>query len=423
MEGSSDPIPSFKEVTRLDVLKLTDEEIIEQVHEICVEQGIPLVIENYHLKEEFDSELFNITWLQQNYGSHGLYSPNLLPIILVKHIINIDSDFSAAATLKLISKIITRDMNKNLDENMSLAEYFNYVEETRKNSIPAEQMLYGKDIICPNPWKDYSIQNPSFSIRMKNSPGRNLQKEYKILLGAYKHILDQEWVSSSQWEEDIHIPTTGSAYDICLECYTEHRGCIHPLQLRDGFKMQRIINAYNNAKQAYISEWGDDEEIEDLEDLDESVGSLAYNRWKVSRKLKKGEQLAFNNAAPNGVFIGPYMPIFEEPVKMEKVDRPIKRAVKKKVRRRLAKDSSIETILEKKNRKRKTVQKAKDQVSNLESHIVKRSRVRSSSEKERNSANRMDVDTNLVTNDGSTGGNPRQDGNTDIGRRPEDCDY
>ncbi|CAG8593975.1 2921_t:CDS:10 [Acaulospora morrowiae] len=610
MENS--PSPVFKEVTRIDATKLTDEEIIEQVHVICVEQGIPLVIENYHLKKEFDSELFTITWLRQNYGEY---------------------------------EIITRDMNKNLDEPMSLSNYLDYVEKTKDHTITAEQMLYGKDIICPNPWKDYvgkflpnyfkyhgtndlmsnmhpdlradnlmlyigikgtkqdicaafghnlmvytdpdswstwymvgrddrekmtafirqkdhnidlenyyappdilsqtdftvyhtkqrvgdfilvpsecchevineggctikvswnrltphtvalaltssipnyrrvlrpetyqikrviyesivkwsealspnlrrpfnrkksnrsSTQSLVYPTRMKNSPGRDIQKEYKILLNAYKYILDQEWVPNSQWEEEYHVPTTqdsrqhlscdfchcdlwnrhlhcykcvtetGSAYDICLECYAERRGCVHPLTLRDGFKMQRIIKVYNNAKKAYISKWGEDDEIKDLEDLEDSVGSLAYNRWKASLKLKKEEQLEVNNAVSKEVFISPYEPIFEEPVKVEskdkKDDQNTKKVTRKKARKpRSAKGSTTDPASDK-SLKRKKSQKTKDKDLNSESRTVKRRKAKSDNEeKKMNLGNELSDNT---LQGGSTSGM--------VDGKPEDCDY
>lgn len=72
MESTSSLKSQFTEITRLDVTKLSEEEIIRQVHSTCVEQGIPLVLENYHKERNFDHELFTCRWLKDNYGDQGL---------------------------------------------------------------------------------------------------------------------------------------------------------------------------------------------------------------------------------------------------------------------------------------------------------------------------------------------------------------
>ncbi|CAG8731747.1 24665_t:CDS:10 [Cetraspora pellucida] len=122
MEDSLSSTTKFVEVPRLDVTQATEVEIIDKVHELCVKQGIPLVLENYHLKKEFDAELFTKEWIQRNCG---------------------DQEISA------------RDVNNILDEQMKLSDYLDYVEKVSKDTGSVQQKLYAKDVTCPIVWKDY----------------------------------------------------------------------------------------------------------------------------------------------------------------------------------------------------------------------------------------------------------------------------
>ncbi|CAG8461784.1 10268_t:CDS:10 [Diversispora eburnea] len=513
MESTSSPIPQFTEITRLNVKRLSEEEIIKQVHSTCVEQGIPLVLENYHKKRSFDHKLFTFSWLKLNQGDQ---------------------------------EIVARDMISNTDEPMILSDYIDYVEDTINSLMPPDQILYGKDIICPKPWKDYvanflpsyfkyngnndlmsnlapelradnlmiylgfegtktplhkdmcasfghnlmvyadedtwstwymvgredkekiaalvreadqnidlenyyvqpsqlaqagftvyrtkqrigdfvlvpsecchevlneggcsikvswnrvtpysvalamvgslpsyhSVLRPEayqikrvvhesitkwydalarstsrtkldceFATKME-APGRDLPAEFKLLINVYRTFLEQEWVASSKWDESIRIPKTfdnkmhlscdfchcdiwnrhlhcykcvteiGPAYDICLNCYHNGRGCTHPLTLRDGYKMKRLINIYTQSRKMYIKKIKKDPELRDLEESTESAGSLAYGRWKVSRSLTKEEQMELHNEFPQQHYMEPYRPIPRKDPLKEKLNKKRKR--------------------------------------------------------------------------------------------------
>ncbi|CAG8670068.1 3923_t:CDS:2, partial [Racocetra fulgida] len=355
----SSSITKFVEVPRLDVTQATETEIIDKVHKLCVEQGIPLVLENYHLKKEFDAELFTKEWIQRNCGDQ---------------------------------EIAARDVNNILDEQMKLSDYLDYVEKVSKNTEPVQQKLYAKDVTCPIVWKDYiekmsalvqalgqdvDLENyyvpidilekadftvyhtkqqslskwtdaisknlrssadnssPSFNFvtRIENAPGRDLRTEYKLLITAYKYILEQEWVSNDYWNDGVHFPLVsdsvsnksiprrdtpdnkshmscdfchcdlwnrhvhcydciteaGVNYDICLNCYANGRACSHLMQIRKGRKMKRLRDVYTHAKDTFERKFGKDDELVDLNDLtNDSEATLAYIRWK---KADSGEDM------------------------------------------------------------------------------------------------------------------------------------
>ncbi|RIB19394.1 hypothetical protein C2G38_1268315 [Gigaspora rosea] len=483
MEKTSSSTTKFVEVPRFDVTHATEAEIIDKVHKLCVEQGIPLVLENYHLKNEFDAELFTKEWIQRNCGDQ---------------------------------EIAARDVNNILDEQMKLSDYLDYVEKVSKGTKPVQQMLYAKDVTCPTAWKDYigsflpsyfryngnndlmsnltpdlraenlmiyigvggtntplhkdmcssfghnimvyadpdswstwymvarddkekmsalvqalgqnvdlenyyvpidilekadftvyhtkqqvgdfvmvpsecchevinagsctikvswnritpysaylgvtgavpsyqrvlrpetyqmkrlvfeslskwaeaisanlrysSADNSSpsldFVTRIENAPGRDLRTEYKLLIVAYKYIIEQEWVSNYYWNDGVHFPLTpdnkshmscdfchcdlwnrhvhcydcvteaGVNYDICLNCYANGRACSHLMQIRKGRNMKRLRDVYICAKNTFERKFEKDDDLTDLNDLmNDSEATLAYIRWK---KADDGEDM------------------------------------------------------------------------------------------------------------------------------------
>ncbi|CAJ0901803.1 5510_t:CDS:2 [Entrophospora sp. SA101] len=113
----------FTEIKRLNVFDYSDSELISQIHTTCVEQGIPLVIEKYHLKQNWNAAIFTQNWLRDNYGQQ---------------------------------EITARDMLTRTDEIMKLSEYLDFVEKAPiiEKTGEEKKRLYGKDIICPQGWKD-----------------------------------------------------------------------------------------------------------------------------------------------------------------------------------------------------------------------------------------------------------------------------
>lgn len=61
----------------------------------------------------------------------------------------------------------------------------------------------------------------------------------------------------------------GLAYDLCLDCYYNGRGCFHSLTMRDGYKMEKLMDIHTQAKEAYIKEIGNDPELGDFEESTE----------------------------------------------------------------------------------------------------------------------------------------------------------
>ncbi|CAG8598916.1 9640_t:CDS:10, partial [Dentiscutata heterogama] len=527
MEKTPSSTTKFVEVPRFDVTHATEAEIIDKVHKLCVEQGIPLVLENYHLKKEFDAELFTKEWIQRNCGDQ---------------------------------EIAARDVNNILDEQMKLSGYLDYVEKISKDTKSVQPMLYAKDVSCPTVWKDYigsflpsyfryngnndlmsnltpdlraenlmiyigvggtntplhkdmcssfghnimvyadpdswstwymvarddkekmsalvqalgqdvdlenyyvpidilekanftvyhtkqqvgdfvmvpsecchevinagsctikvswnritpysaylgvtgavpsyqrvlrpetyqmkrlvfeslskwteaisanlrysSTDNSSpslnFVVRIENAPGRDLRAEYKLLIVAYKYIVEQEWVSNDYWNDSVHFPLTpdnkshmscdfchcdlwnrhvhcydcvteaGVNYDICLNCYANGRACSHLMQIRKGRKMKRLRDVYICAKNTFERKFGKDDDLTDLNDLmNDSEATLAYICWK---KADNGEDMGsrdLRSKLPAKVYMQPYWPQarrnYEEHSK-ERSEKPRKKRSRK----------------------------------------------------------------------------------------------
>ncbi|CAG8728812.1 17704_t:CDS:10, partial [Dentiscutata erythropus] len=527
MEKTPSSTTKLVEVPRFDVTHATEAEIIDKVHKLCVEQGIPLVLENYHLKKEFDAELFTKEWIHRNCGGQ---------------------------------EIAARDVNNILDEQMKLSDYLDYVEKVSKDTKSVQPMLYAKDVSCPTVWKDYigsflpsyfryngnndlmanltpdlraenlmiyigvggtntplhkdmcssfghnimvyadpdswstwymvarddkekmsalvqalgqdvdlenyyvpidilekanftvyhtkqqvgdfvmvpsecchevinagsctikvswnritpysaylgvtgavpsyqkvlrpetyqmkrlvfeslskwteaisanlrysSTDNSSpsldFVARIENAPGRDLRSEYKLLIVAYKYIVEQEWVSNDYWNDSVHFPLTpdnkshmscdfchcdlwnrhvhcydciteaGVNYDICLNCYANGRACSHLMQIRKGRKMKRLRDVYICAKNTFERKFGKDDDLTDLNDLmNDSEATLAYICWK---KANNGEDMGsrdLRSKLPAKVYMQPYWPQarrnYEEYAK-ERSEKPRKKRSRK----------------------------------------------------------------------------------------------
>ncbi|CAG8581892.1 9426_t:CDS:10, partial [Paraglomus brasilianum] len=112
----------FEQVPRINAATFTNEEIVRRVHETCVINGIPLVVENWHMRKEWRKDIFSLDWLRAN----------------VAHM-----------------AIEARDILSSTDQTMFLGEYLDYVQKFYTNpSDRLRGLLYGKDILCPKEWSN-----------------------------------------------------------------------------------------------------------------------------------------------------------------------------------------------------------------------------------------------------------------------------
>lgn len=63
--------PNFEHVTRIDARNInsnTMPDVEAYIHDHVIQKGLPLVIENWHLRPDWSSWIFNVGWLSQNHG-------------------------------------------------------------------------------------------------------------------------------------------------------------------------------------------------------------------------------------------------------------------------------------------------------------------------------------------------------------------
>ncbi|KAI0218374.1 hypothetical protein L0F63_005960 [Massospora cicadina] len=106
---------TFKPPQRVDALAYSHEELAFLCEEVCVRQGHPLVLQNFHKLNQFNNNLFSLGWLQKHMQGQGMQ---------------------------------IRDLNTNKDKVM---KFENFIAENERRS-PA--YLYGKDMPCPQEWRE-----------------------------------------------------------------------------------------------------------------------------------------------------------------------------------------------------------------------------------------------------------------------------
>lgn len=63
--------PNFEHVIRIDARNINSSTIPDveaYVHDHVIKKGLPLVIENWHLRSDFPSWIFCVQWLIENHG-------------------------------------------------------------------------------------------------------------------------------------------------------------------------------------------------------------------------------------------------------------------------------------------------------------------------------------------------------------------
>lgn len=110
------------------------------IHTVTIEQGLPIVVDNWHLRNDWNGALFSKEWLDREHGEDGISS----------------------LKTRLTVEIVVRDLVKAQDVLMSMSYYlsqvpilasqdFTTVKSDTKEKPPRRQ--YGKDIDCPQEWR------------------------------------------------------------------------------------------------------------------------------------------------------------------------------------------------------------------------------------------------------------------------------
>ncbi|KAK6535222.1 hypothetical protein TWF694_001690 [Orbilia ellipsospora] len=120
--------PNFQSVQRVDARRINHtniESLQAMIHEHVVVKGIPLVLENWHLRSDWPKWVFNLDWLQKNHGT---------------------------------DQVNIRDIPNKSDIPMTLGHYLNNMAKLTSKFTPSnydgrQQRLYGKDLDCPPVWR------------------------------------------------------------------------------------------------------------------------------------------------------------------------------------------------------------------------------------------------------------------------------
>ncbi|RVD81269.1 uncharacterized protein DFL_009138 [Arthrobotrys flagrans] len=120
--------PNFKSVQRIDARRINPtniESLQAMIHEHVVLRGIPIVIENWHLRSDWPKWIFSIDWLRSNHGT---------------------------------DQVNIRDIPNKVDIPMTLGHYLNNMSKLTSKFTPSnydgqQQRLYGKDLDCPPVWR------------------------------------------------------------------------------------------------------------------------------------------------------------------------------------------------------------------------------------------------------------------------------
>jgi len=112
------PNSNIKWAERINYGDLCDRRIIK---DIVIDKGLPLVL--YNSTQGWNEELFSWNWLKENFASHPLENS-------------------------------PRNNDTFLDlSGWTVGDYIDYINLPVEQRIPP--MLYGKDMPCPDDWRDY----------------------------------------------------------------------------------------------------------------------------------------------------------------------------------------------------------------------------------------------------------------------------
>lgn len=110
------------------------------IHAVTIEHGLPIVVDNWHLRNDWNAALFSKEWLDREYGNQSrVHGEN-----------------------ELIIDILVRDLGKGQDIYMSTSYYLSQVpilagqDFTMKSDLKDKppRRHYGKDLDCPQEWRN-----------------------------------------------------------------------------------------------------------------------------------------------------------------------------------------------------------------------------------------------------------------------------
>ncbi|KAI0699701.1 hypothetical protein BC835DRAFT_1267469 [Cytidiella melzeri] len=170
----------FKPVERISI-GTSDQNAILQAIEKHEASGLPLIIEGFHRQNTWPGKLFNVDWLQRQYG---------------------DQTCSV------------RDVSNRTDQSMRLKQYIAY------SRMPESELLYYKDALCPPEWREWVNKKDGIPSVLLPHGEQDL----------FQHLTDQESVESLMCYLGCGPTYTPCHKDLCassgqnIMCYAENGG-------------------------------------------------------------------------------------------------------------------------------------------------------------------------------------------------------
>ncbi|KAI9064403.1 hypothetical protein FKP32DRAFT_1611459 [Trametes sanguinea] len=115
----------FQPVRRISALSPPD--VIAKALEEYEQDGLPLIISDWHKHPKWPQDIFNLEWLIQTSGD---------------------------------TEIHVRNLHNRQDQSMSLSEFVKKSQSQSRYTVPGEtERLYWKDADCPLEWKDWLLRS------------------------------------------------------------------------------------------------------------------------------------------------------------------------------------------------------------------------------------------------------------------------
>ncbi|KFH66213.1 hypothetical protein MVEG_08313 [Podila verticillata NRRL 6337] len=112
--------PPFKHVKRIPYDEVAD--MGKLVHETVMVQSSPLIVDKWHKSPAWNGSIFKLNYLKTHYGTED---------------------------------IVCRDVNHNIDVEMKMKDFIDHIRKPSNGSdTGSESLLYGKDLSCPEKWRE-----------------------------------------------------------------------------------------------------------------------------------------------------------------------------------------------------------------------------------------------------------------------------
>jgi len=116
--------------------------LTQVIHTVTIEQGLPIVVDNWHRRRDWNASLFSKDWLAREHGQDGQF-----PIQIALY-----------CEGWLMVDIVVRDLVKAQDIGMSMEQYLELVPGLAGQDFKRDEKTkrqYGKDIDCPQEWREH----------------------------------------------------------------------------------------------------------------------------------------------------------------------------------------------------------------------------------------------------------------------------